>query len=103
MQGDKDQALICYEQVIKLQESGKWSARAILSEVMIRMTELDFYECFHLTQRAELSGIDTDSISHVVLFVEAVIELMKKKFTEGIHTLGEVSKKLSELKDASLK
>lgn len=85
------EAALCYEQCIKYDMNYEYTPRAIFHLGAIKITEKDFYGALHTFERVGKHELkDQKTLQQ---YAEAVINLMKRKYKEGISTFNKLLKK----------
>ena len=102
---DYNEAILCFEQAIKHKSSRKAVLKSLHEIAKIKIEQRNFYEAYHTLHRAELLELEEKAFSKLKLFTEGVsnfcdlnlnlqvINLMKRKFDEGVANLTDVVKK----------
>ncbi|OMJ73334.1 hypothetical protein SteCoe_27992 [Stentor coeruleus] len=85
------EAALCYEQCIKYDMNYEYTPRAIFHLGAIKINEKDFYGALHTFERVGKHELkDQKTLQQ---YAEAVINLMKRKYKEGISTFNKLLKK----------
>lgn len=87
---------MAYDQLIKLNDR-KYNTKALECMIRARICERDFYSAYHLIERIEFLDVDKDSLDRIRMFAEAVLFLMKRKFTESIDMFEEMARRFTYL------
>jgi tetratricopeptide (TPR) repeat protein len=93
-QGQEQEAYLSFEQVLKNDHELKYTDEALFHLTSIKIHQRDFYGASHTLSRAEDKQQD---LADLELYVEGVLNLMKRKFKEGTKQLGKVIKSLSSV------
>ena len=86
-------AVLCLEQVIKYDEEKKFTGAALYNLGAIQIKMKDFYGAIYTFKRA--SDLDAELKEQKILkgYVDAILNLMKRKFKEGIDIINRIIKK----------
>ena len=85
------ESALCYEQCIKYDLNHEFVPKAIYRLGAIKITEKDFYGALHTFDRAGKHEVKDQKTLQV--YAEAVINLMKRKYKEGISSFNKLIKK----------
>ena len=85
------ESALCYEQCIKYDKNMEFSSRAIFHLGAIKIHEKDFYGALHTFERAGKHEVKDQKI--LQLYAEAVINLMKRKYRDGISAFNKLLKR----------
>lgn len=85
------EAALCYEQSIKYDKSFEFIPRAIFHLGAIKINEKDFYGALHTFDRAGKHELKDQKTLQI--YAEAVINLMKRKYKDGISAFNKLIKK----------
>ena len=85
------ESALCYEQCIKYDKTQEFSSRAIFHLGAIKIQEKDFYGALHTFERAGKHEVKDQKV--LQLYAEAVINLMKRKYREGINGFNKLLKR----------
>lgn len=61
--------------------------------IKARICERDFYSAYHLIERIEFLEVDRPALDRIRLFAEAVLNLMKRKFSEAVEMFEDMTRK----------
>eukprot|EP01017_Pseudomicrothorax_dubius_P034550 TRINITY_DN4753_c0_g4_i2.p1 TRINITY_DN4753_c0_g4~~TRINITY_DN4753_c0_g4_i2.p1 ORF type:complete len:1181 (-),score=268.49 TRINITY_DN4753_c0_g4_i2:134-3676(-) len=92
-QGKESEAILCFEQTLRLNNSKKAVTKAIYEMVKMKINSRDFYSAYWILNRTECLNVDMNALHKYKLFIEGVIFLMKKKFKEGYDNLNTLTSK----------
>ncbi|CAD8059821.1 unnamed protein product [Paramecium sonneborni] len=84
------EALLCFEQAIKHNNSKKAVTKSLYEIAKIKIEQRDFYAAYHTLNRAALLDTEQSYLEKFRLFTEAVIHLMKRKFQESLNNFQEI-------------
>lgn len=82
-----EEACIYYEESLKYNSSKESVSKSMERIIIIKINERDLYEAYHTVKRDFLLNVDEGIIRPYSQFLEGVIMLMKKKFSEGVKIL----------------
>lgn len=85
--GEHDDAVLCFEQVLKLSEDDYLHGNSLYEITKIRVRQRDFYEAYYFLQRSNKTKLKLPKLALYNSFTEAVILLMKRKTKKGIGIL----------------
>jgi tetratricopeptide (TPR) repeat protein len=88
-QGLDQEAYLSFEQVLKYDEDLKYTEEALFHLTSIKIRQRDFYGAAHTLSRAETK---TKDLLELEVYVEGVLDLMKRKFKDGTRLLSKVVK-----------
>ncbi|CAD8164820.1 unnamed protein product [Paramecium octaurelia] len=83
-------ALLAFEQSIKVNSEKKPVTKALYEIVKIKIEQNDFYSAQHELDRATYLDVDNTQLQKFELFVGGAIYLMKRKFEDGVQFLTEM-------------
>ncbi|CAD8108767.1 unnamed protein product [Paramecium sonneborni] len=83
-------ALLSFEQSIKLNSEKKPVTKSLYEIVKIKIEQNDYYSAQHELDRASYLDVDKTQLQRFELFVGGAIYLMKRKFEDGTHLLTEM-------------
>lgn len=92
--GEDGDAILHYEQVIRLSEDQHLSGSALYEIAKLRIQQRDFYEAHYNLKRATFFGFKLKKLNNYKLFTEGVIFLMKRKTKTAVKLLTQVVEKL---------
>lgn len=81
------EAVLHFEQVIKLNEDPFLSCNALLEIAKLRIIEKDFYEAYYNLKRISLYNYKSTKLEHYQIFTEGVLYLIKRKVKKGVQSL----------------
>lgn len=87
------EAALCLEQVVKYDTAKKFVGAAIYDLGAIKIKQKDYYGAMHTFQRATDTNVEIKQQKILVMYVEAILTLMKRKFKEGASLLSKIIKK----------
>ena len=64
--------------------------------LILKINERDYYEAYHTVKRDTLLKVRESVIKPYSTFLEGVIMIMKKKFTEGVKLLEDLQTKIAK-------
>jgi tetratricopeptide (TPR) repeat protein len=85
--GEYDDAVLSFEQVMKLTEDTQLQGNSLYEITKIRVRQRDFYEAYYFLQRADKSKLKLPKLALYNSFTEAAIFLMKRKTKKGVSIL----------------
>ncbi|EGR34644.1 hypothetical protein IMG5_005100 [Ichthyophthirius multifiliis] len=91
-QNNLNDAILCFEQAIKHNNSRKAVTKALYQIAKIKIELRDFYQAFHTITRAEFLDVDKKALEKFRIFTDGVTFLMKRKYQEGIENLSKLVK-----------
>ncbi|OMJ80792.1 hypothetical protein SteCoe_18900 [Stentor coeruleus] len=89
------EAALCYEQCIKYDMNYEYTPRSIFHLGAIKISEKDFYGALHTFERVGKHEIKEQKI--LQQYAETVINLMKRKYKEGITSFNKLLKRQDPL------
>jgi len=92
--GEDGDAVLHYEQVIRLSEDQHLSGSALYEIAKLRIQQRDFYEAHYNLKRATFFGFKLKKLNNYKLFAEGVIFLMKRKTKTALKLLTQVAEKI---------
>lgn len=92
--GEEQEAFLSFEQVLKYDTEANYTDEAIFHLTSIKVRQRDFYGASHTLSRVVSKG---QNLGDLELYVEAVLNLMKRKFKEGARSLSKVIKSSSSV------
>lgn len=90
-------AAVALEQVIKYDNKKQYTGAAIYNLGVIKIKQKDFFGAFYTFQRACELGLDLPEQRTVQQYVEAILLLIKRNFSEGAKILTKIIKKKDKL------
>jgi tetratricopeptide (TPR) repeat protein len=97
--GNYDDAVLSFEQVIKLSDDEYLQSNALYEITKIRVRQRDFYEAYYSLQKADKSRLKLPKLALYHSFTESVIFLMKRKTKKGVAMLTQLVDKSPALSD----
>lgn len=88
-------AILCYEQAIKHNNSRKAVTKSLYEIARINIEQRDYYSAFHQLSRSDLLDVDRKSLEKFIIFTDGVTFLMKRKYKEGLDNLTTLVEKFS--------
>ena len=85
--GNYDDAVLAFEQVIKLSTDEYLQSNSLYEITKIRVRQRDFYEAYYFLQRADKSKLKLPKLALYNSFTESAIFLMKRKTKKGVAQL----------------
>ena len=98
--GNDDTAILIYEQAINLNKSQTATLNSIYDLTILRILERDIYLAYYTLDRLEDIPEDLVDLNLLKLFINGAINMLKKKFQDGIDTLTKID--LEKLKEERL-
>jgi tetratricopeptide (TPR) repeat protein len=98
--GIDDTAILIYEQAINLNRSQTATLNSIYDLTILRILERDIYLAYYTLDRLEEIPEDLVDLNLLKLFINGAINMLKKKFQDGIDTLAKID--LEKLKEERL-
>ena len=96
-QSNFEEAVRVYEWAISLNKSQTATLKSIYDICLIRILERDIYLAYHTLDRLEEVPEDLEDLFQLKLFLNGAVNMIKKKFREGLEVLEKVDlKKLKE-------
>ncbi|CAG9333091.1 unnamed protein product [Blepharisma stoltei] len=87
-------AALCLEQAIKYDVyEQKFTGAAIYNLGAIKIKQKDYYGAMHTFQRSISNNVDIKEQSVLIAYTDAILNLMKRKFKEGVSMLSKIIKK----------
>lgn len=98
--GQDVEAALSFEQAIKYDHQKLFVGQAIYKLGAIKIKQKDFYGAMYTFKRAIDAKIQIKEQTYLRQYAEAVLNLMKRKYKEGIHQLSKlIRKKPSQIKE----
>lgn len=85
------ESALCYEQCVKYDRNFEYTPRAIFHLGAIKVHEKDFYGALHTFERVGKHEVKDQKV--LQMYAEAVINLMKKKYKDGISVFNKLLKR----------
>lgn len=99
VKGENHQAILQYEQAIKLNTSETATLKAIHDIALIRIEEKDIYSAYSTIDRLDEIPNSALYLQNLKIFLEGAVSMIKKKFDEGIGYLDKIIS-LSDIHDS---
>lgn len=92
LMGHFESAIEVYESAISASRTRGITLRSIQDISLIRIAERDMYLAHYTLERVESIPAEEESLSNVKRFVDGAVNMMKKKFGEGLSVLRRVDR-----------
>ena len=91
LQGECEQAILNYEQAIKINQSETATLKSIHDITLIRIHEKDIYSAYATIDRLEKIPDSLGYLKNLKLFLEGAVSMIKRKFEDGLSSLDKIS------------
>ena len=89
--GEFNQAILNYEQAIKLNSSESATIRSLQNIALIKIKERDIYAAYYTLERIEKIPDSIPCLKHLKIFLDGAVSMIKKKFEEGLESINQIT------------